>query len=469
MLFNSLDFLIFFAFVYAVYLVLPHRGQNILLLVASYYFYGSWDYRFLSLIALSTTVDHLVATRIYQTDDQRKRRQLLAVSMVVNLGVLGFFKYFNFFIGSMESLISGFGYNTANLHLNIVLPVGISFYTFQSMSYTIDVYRRELVPAKKITDYALFVSLFTQLVAGPIERATQLLPQVLNKRVVTWPNIQIGAWLFLWGLFKKLVIGDNVAGIADDVFAGNVEWTTGTVLLGVYAFAIQIYCDFSAYSDMARGLGFFLGFDIMINFRNPYFALNPSDFWRRWHISLSTWLRDYLYIPLGGNRKGVRRTYINLFLTMLLGGLWHGAAWTFVAWGAFHGGLLAVHRWVRGDARGESIIAWPGRLWRMFVMFHAVCFGWLLFRATSMAEVGGMLSALVTRPEWSVICSAWTFQIAVLSAPLLLIQIMQERTGNQLAPLNLSLVPRTILYATIMVMLVTLANTGSRAFIYFQF
>jgi len=469
MLFNSLDFAIFFAIVYALYLILPHRGQNLLLLVASYYFYGCWDYRFLSLIALSTTVDYFVANHIHRTEDTRQRKLLLAVSMVVNLGVLGFFKYFNFFIGSAEALFASFGYSATHLHLNIVLPVGISFYTFQSMSYTIDVYRRELVPAKKFTDYALFVSLFTQLVAGPIERATQLLPQVLNKRVVTWPNIQIGTWLFIWGLFKKLVVGDNVAVIADQVFSGAVEWNTATVLLGIYAFAIQIYCDFSAYSDMARGLGFYLGFDIMINFRNPYFALDPSDFWRRWHISLSTWLRDYLYIPLGGNRKGTRRTYINLILTMLLGGLWHGAAWTFVLWGAFHGGLLAVHRWVKGEGRSSGVLSVPGRLWRIIGMFHAVCFGWLLFRAGSVSDVTGMMHALFTQPTFSLESLSWLLQMAGLVLPLFLVQIMQERTGDQLAPMKLSVFPRTVLYALVIVMIITLANTGSRAFIYFQF
>lgn len=470
MLFNSLDFAVFFAVVYALYLVLPHRGQNLLLLAASYFFYGCWDYRFLSLIALSTTVDYMVGLGIYRTENQSQRKRLLAVSMAVNLGILGFFKYFNFFVGSAENLIASLGFNPSGLHLNIVLPVGISFYTFQSMSYTIDVYRRELVPAKRFTDYALFVSLFTQLVAGPIERATQLLPQVLNKRVVTWRNIQIGSWLFLWGLFKKLVIGDNVAVIADQVFAGQVEWTSGSVLLGVYAFALQIYCDFSAYSDMARGIGLFLGFDIMINFRNPYFAINPSDFWRRWHISLSTWLRDYLYIPLGGNRKGPRRTYINLILTMLLGGLWHGAAWTFILWGAFHGGLLAAHRWLKEKRPGsDEPLSLLSRMWRIVVMFHAICFGWLLFRAANMQDVVGMLTALFSDLRFSGEYGVWMLQMAILGFPLFIVQLLQERFGDQLAPMKLSLFPRVALYATVSIMLIALANTGSRAFIYFQF
>ncbi len=468
MLFNSLDFALFFAVVYAAYLLLPLRGQNRMLLVASYFFYGCWDYRFLSLIALSTTVDFLLAQRIHDSGDPRRRKRLLLASMALNLGVLGFFKYFNFFVGSAEALARSFGFEPEGLRLHIVLPVGISFYTFQSMSYTIDVYRRQLVPTRSLVDYALFVSLFTQLVAGPIERASHLLGQVTAPRTVRWEGIQTGAWLFFWGLFKKVVIADNMAVIVDSVFAGDVAWTTASVLIGVYAFALQIYCDFSAYSDMARGLGFFMGFDIMVNFRNPYFALNPSDFWRRWHISLSTWLRDYLYIPLGGNRNGPRRTYVNLMLTMVLGGLWHGAAWTFVWWGVFHGALLAAHRWVRGD-RADAPMSGFGRIWRIVAMFHAVCFSWLLFRAASMQDVTGMLAALVQRPEWHAECGVWLLQIAVLGAPLFLVQVLQERWSDPLAPMKLSLFPRVALYGVLLVMLVSLANTGSRAFIYFQF
>lgn len=469
MLFNSLDFALFFLVVFAAYAALPLRAQNRLLLVASYFFYGCWDWRFLSLIALSTAVDFTVARGLDRSEDPRRRKALLFVSMAINLGVLGFFKYFDFFVGSAEALARTCGFDPPNLRLGLVLPVGISFYTFQSMSYTIDVYRRQLKPARHFLDYALFVSLFTQLVAGPIERAAHLLGQVMQPRKITWNGLQTGAWLFFWGLFKKVVIGDNVAAWADQVFSGSVAWSTGSVVLGVYAFALQIYCDFSAYSDMARGLGSCLGFDIMINFRNPYFARDPSDFWRRWHISLSSWLRDYLYIPLGGNRRGPRRTYFNLMATMVLGGLWHGAAWTFVVWGLFHGLLLAVHHLVRGKKAHAAPPTAFGTAWRRLAMFHAACFGWLLFRAESLRDVGGMLVALVRNPGWSAECTAWLFQIAFLSLPLWAVQILQERTGDSLAPLRLSLVPRTLLYATTAGLLILFANTGSRAFIYFQF
>lgn len=467
MLFNSLDFALFFLVVFAAYAALPHRGQNRLLLVASYFFYGCWDWRFLALIALSTSVDYAVSHGIADSDDSRHRRRLLVVSMVINLGILGFFKYFDFFVESAEALAQIIGLSPPHLRLGLILPVGISFYTFQSMSYTLDVYRGQLKPARNFWDYALFVSLFTQLVAGPIERAAHLLGQITRPRTLSWSGLQIGAWLFFWGLFKKVVIGDNVAVLADQVFSGTLDWTAGSVMLGVYAFAIQIYCDFSAYSDMARGLGRILGFDIMVNFRNPYFALGPSDFWRRWHISLSSWLRDYLYIPLGGNRLGSRRTYLNLMLTMGLGGLWHGAAWTFVFWGLFHGAWLALQRLLCGK-RSKPLSGW-GKIWRMVATFHGVCLGWLLFRAETMHDVVGMLAAIIHKPVWFPGAAAWLFQLAVLCLPLIGIQLLQKQTGDMLAPLRLSVVPRALLYTGLGVMLLVFANTGSRAFIYFQF
>ena len=468
MLFNSLEFAAFFAAVYAAYLLLPHRAQNRLLLFASYFFYGCWDWRFLSLIALSTAVDFAVARKIHASSSPSARKRLLAASLAVNLGVLGFFKYFDFFVGSAEALLSSLGFEPGLFRLRVVLPVGISFYTFQSMSYSIDVYRRQLAPARNFFDYALFVSLFTQLVAGPIERASHLLGQIASPRTVSWPKIRAGAWLFFWGLFKKTVVGDNVAVLADQAFSGAAGGSAASVLLGVYAFALQIYCDFSAYSDMARGLGMLMGFDISVNFRNPYFALDPSDFWRRWHVSLSSWLRDYLYVPLGGNRKGPRRTYLNLMLTMVLGGLWHGAAWTFVLWGVFHGAWLALHRFLRGPAPAGS----PGprgRAWRMLATFHAVCFGWLLFRAESLHGALDMLRSLFSDFRPFPDAPAWIFQLAFLGAPILLVQILQERVGDTLAPLRLSLFPRAALYASLAIMLVLFANVGSRAFIYFQF
>lgn len=466
MIFNSLNFWAFFSLVFGLYLMLPHRWQNRMLLVASYFFYGCWDWRFLSLIALTTTVDYLVSHRVVACSDPGLKKRWLLVSLVTNLTILGFFKYFNFFAGSAQALLASLGFHIEPWKLQIVLPVGISFYTFQSLSYTVDVYRGDLKPATSLFNFALYISFFPQLVAGPIERATHLLPQVESPRKLSWDRAREASWLILWGLFKKVVIADNLAVIADAVFNGQTPQTTLYVLVGVYAFAFQIYGDFSGYSDMARGLARLMGFDLMLNFNNPYFARNPSEFWRRWHISLSTWLRDYLYIPLGGNRKGERRTYINLALTMLLGGLWHGAAWTFVAWGAYQGALLALHRAWRGEERkGGSRAGW----WPMVGMFHLACLGWLLFRAQTIGQVGTMLSGLVTPGDFvRADLSPWLTLIA-LCAPLWFVQILQEKTGDPLAPMKLSLFPRTILLAVIFLMLWTLGNTGSRAFIYFQF
>ena len=469
MLFNSLDFIAFFAAFYGLYLLLPHRGQNILLLVGSYVFYASWNWRFLGLLVLSTVVDFVLANLIDATNGPRRRKALLCCSMCVSLGVLGFFKYFNFFVGSLAVLLGKFGWHVEAAHLAVILPWGISFYTFQTMNYTIDVYRRHLKPAQSLIDFAVFVSFFPHLVAGPIMRATALLPQVLEPRVITRERIREGAWLVLFGLFKKMVIADNLAEIADRIFSAAHPSPLMT-LAGVYAFAFQIYGDFSGYSDIARGISKFMGFELMINFNNPYFATNPADFWRRWHISLSTWLRDYLYIPLGGNRKGAARTYVNLATTMLLGGLWHGAAWTYVFWGAYQGLLLIVHRLFTGETRREKVGAgWP-RIWRTVVMFHAVCIGWLLFRARSMGQVGEMLASFVRGPWHLGRQTASDFAaIALLILPLLLVQLLQESAGDLAAPLRLSLLPRAAMFSLLMLLIVCIGNTGSRAFIYFQF
>ena len=470
MLFNSLDFVLFFLVVYGLYLVLPHRWQNRMLLVASYFFYGCWDWRFLSLIWLSTLIDYWVGNRLHATESPRLRRAYLLVSICTNMAILGFFKYYNFFADNLYALLLGLGIHVEPWRLRIILPVGVSFYTFQALSYTVDIYRRTLKPAENLLNFALFVAYFPQLVAGPIERAAHLLPQVERPRVVTWKGIEEGGWLMLWGFFKKIVVADNLAGIADSLFSGRVELTAGSVLIGLYAFAFQIYGDFSGYSDIARGLAKWMGFDVMVNFRNPYVALNPSDFWRRWHISLSTWLRDYLYIPLGGNRKGLRRTYVNLAITMLLGGLWHGAAWTFVIWGAYHGLLLAVHRAFARDRAGEVFrpSLW-GRVWRRFVMFHAVCFSWLLFRASSMTQVQDLLGAVMTRWTVDLESLSWAFLLVVLCIPVWIVQRLEETTGELNAPLKLSLVPKTALIFVCLFMMWCLGNTGGHAFIYFQF
>lgn len=470
MLFNSQVFLIFFVLVYGLYRLLPHRRQNALLLISSYFFYGWWDWRFLSLIFLSTVIDYIAGDIIYSAGpNQRRRKVAVVVSMTSNLVILGFFKYFNFFADNLSAILQFVGLPGFSRHLNIILPVGISFYTFQAMSYALDIYRGQLKPARSFLNFATFVAYFPQLVAGPIERAANLLPQIENPRTVTRAGIESGTWLIFWGLFKKCVIADNLALIVDGVFSG--AGATGAVwLLGLYAFAFQILCDFSGYSDIARGLARWMGVELMVNFNNPYYALNPKEFWSRWHISLSTWLRDYLYIPLGGNRKGPRRTYINLALTMLLGGLWHGAAWTFVIWGAFHGLMLVIyHGWAaRYSPKGTPDSGrwlWP----RRFFFFHLVCLGWLFFRATSLRQVGEVLNALFTNFAWNSDANNILTALVIYCLPLWIVQWLQVKTANLMAPVELSIFPRAALFALMAWTFLALGNTGGGAFIYFQF
>ncbi len=316
-------------------------------LVASYVFYGYWDWRFCSLLLISTVVDFFVGRAIARVRRSARRKRLLWVSCVVNLGILGFFKYFNFFVDSVQEVAAGLGLSVDFLHLNIILPVGISFYTFQTMSYTIDIYRRKLEPTHSLVDFALFVAFFPQLVAGPIERARNLLPQIAVMGRPTRTQVADGLVLLTVGYFKKVLIGDACGRIVDHIFGQPDLYRSPELLAGLILFSIQIYADFSGYSDIARGLAKLLGIELMKNFEQPYLSANITEFWRRWHISLSSWLRDYLYISLGGNRRGNARTYLNLMTTMLLGGLWHGAAWTFVVWGGLHGLYLAVHKMLR--------------------------------------------------------------------------------------------------------------------------
>lgn len=389
MTFVSLVFLAFMLVLYPLYLLLPHRGQNRLLLVGSLVFYGWWDWRFLALIGFTTTLDWWVGQSLAATDDPRRRRALLLLSVIANLGVLGFFKYFNFFAASLQAALAPFGIHPGWTALNIILPVGISFYTFQSMSYSFDVYRRHMPACRSWADYVTFVAFFPQLVAGPIERAVDLLPRVQAPRRITRDAFTRGLFLILLGLFKKIAVSDGVAGSVDAIYNATHAVSGADVRLATWLFAAQIYCDFSGYSDIARGVAKILGFDLMTNFDQPYVAVNPSEFWRRWHISLSTWLRDYLYIPLGGNRGGEARTYRNLMATMVLGGLWHGAAWNYVLWGVYQGAILCVHRlWssATGSARAAATAGWVRAL-KVAFFFQVVCYGWLLFRARSFEQI----------------------------------------------------------------------------------
>jgi alginate O-acetyltransferase complex protein AlgI len=382
-IFHSLDFLVFFVATSLVYWRLPQRGQNLLLVAVSYFFYGYVHPWFVGLLALTTVVDYSLARAIEAQPD--RRRWWLGVSLTVNLGLLGFFKYFNFFAENVHAALEALGWSTSLPALRILLPVGISFYTFQSLSYTIDVYRGHLRARRSLVDFAAFVSFYPQLVAGPIERASHLLPQIESRRVWNWPVARDAVSLIAWGFFKKIVIADNVGLIANKVFALSEPGFT-VLWAGVFAFAIQIYADFSAYSDIARGVARWLGIDLMVNFNHPYLASGPIDFWRRWHISLSTWFRDYVYIGLGGSRRGTGRTMANLWVTFLVSGLWHGASWNYVLWGAYHGALVTVARLVarpRSDrTRSEAwAVLEPLQILGMFLL---TCIGWFIFRETDM-------------------------------------------------------------------------------------
>ena len=477
MTFNSYAFAIFLPIVLTLYYGLRLRYQNLLLLIASWVFYGWWDARFLALIGVSTVVDYWCGIRIHEARDERARKRYLVLSLVTNLGILGFFKYFNFFVGSAESLLSALGLSVSTWTLRIILPVGISFYTFQTLSYTIDIFRGHTVPERDRITFGLYVSYFPQLVAGPIERSTELLPQLQNPRRVGWPNLQEGAFLIVFGLFKKVGLADAVAPLVDVRFGNPGACTGPDLLYAVYLFAIQIYCDFSGYTDIARGVSRLMGIDLMVNFNQPYFSTSITEFWRRWHISLSTWLRDYLYIPLGGNRHGVLKTYRNLFLTMLLGGLWHGANWTFVVWGGLQGAYLSVHKRIlelrstsRDDARRRPSPVLFGL--KLLFTFHLVCFAWVFFRADSLGAAMEYLRGIASwRTEAEILPASWTsMRLLIPLALLLTIDISQYRARSHTVTLGWAWPVRAIQYAALVLAIFLFGGLDDEIpFIYFQF
>ena len=473
MLFDSPVFFVFLILVVLVYWRLSRRPQNVFLLLASYFFYGWWDWRFLGLILISTLVDFYCAKSIAASANPVRRKTLLTISVSLNLGFLGFFKYFNFFTDSLSHTLSAMGLPVNIAFLRILLPPGISFYTFQALAYIVDVYFGRLEPAESLLDYALFINFFPHLIAGPIQRPSHLLPQVQSRRFFDRKQFMDGIMLILSGLFRKCVIADNCALLANAAFNGKMGAPSlPIVALGTYAFAWQIYGDFSGYSDIARGAAQLMGFEFMVNFRQPYLADSLQDFWRRWHISLSTWLRDYLYIPLGGSRHGEARTYRNLMITMLLGGLWHGANWTFVLWGAIHGAGQSLQRFVRTAFRaGRDPYAEPGflALWaQRILIFHVVCFAWIFFRAASMHEAWqflGGLRNLEWRPEYF---TAYKF-LAIFSAPLFVIDVLLEARHEDFL-FQRTAAPAQWAWASALVLIVALLSANeTNAFIYFQF
>ena len=410
MFFNSIDFAIFLPIVFILYWFVTAKHlklQNLLLVGASYFFYAFWDWRFLSLIVFSTVLDFIVGLLLEKENNQGRRKLYLLISVVVNLGFLGFFKYFNFFLENFIEVFSLFGMSLRASSLQIILPVGISFYTFQTMSYTIDVYRKNLKPTKNFIAFSAFVSFFPQLVAGPIERAAQFLPQFYVKRKFDKENAVRGLRQILWGLFKKVVIADNCAVYANEIFNNYPDYSGSTLILGAVFFTFQIYCDFSGYSDIAIGTSRLFGFNLMKNFSYPYFSRDIGEFWRRWHISLSSWFRDYLYIPLGGSRGGVLSKIRNIFIIFIVSGFWHGANWTFVIWGALNAIyflpllLREKNRGNMGIVASESSLPSFKELRQILFTFSLSVFAWIFFRSDSIGDSLCFLNGLLTRSFFS--------------------------------------------------------------------
>lgn len=467
MLFHSVQFFLLFSVTFIGYWLIPqHRLRMLWLLGASFAFYGSWNPWLMFVVVFSAAFDFLIAQRIETSPWPKARRVLLIVSICVSLGILGFFKYTNFLLDSAVSTFNLFGFDYRHPAFRIVLPLGISFYTFETISYVMDVYRGRLRAERNFLDYALFIMFFPHLIAGPIVRPKHFLRQVPRTKRLDWNRVELGARLFLLGLVKKAVIADHMPAIADPVFASPSEFSTEAVWMAVFCYATQIYCDFSGYTDMALGTAHAFGFKLPQNFNLPYAARNITEFWRRWHISLSTWLRDYLYIPLGGNRHGTLATYRNLILTMLLGGLWHGAGWSFVFWGFYHGSLLAAHRFFSSRSRsGEG----PFKPIRIAFTFLCVCIGWVLFRAQSMTDAWLILRRMFIPAEGQMFASAEVaIALAAWTAVLLghlVSSYVDMRSALRWLPAPVMATAMAVVFLCVQVLM---PHRGG-AFIYFQF
>ena len=479
MLFNSLKFLVFFPLVFLLYWALPHRARKYLLLAASYYFYMCWKPEFIVLILYSTAVDYLCALGMERRAEQKKL--FLAVSLTMNLGLLFFFKYFNFFGATLTALCRAVSIPFSAPVLSIILPVGISFYTFQTLSYTIDVYRGRMKAERDFVLFALFVSYFPQLVAGPIERAADLLPQLREAHSFRYEQGAHGARLMAWGFFKKCVCAAYLGALADRVYGDVGAFGGGAAAFATAAFALQIYCDFGGYSDIARGCSELLGVELTVNFKRPYFARSMRDFWRRWHISLTGWFREYVYIPLGGNRRGRGRTALLTLVTFLLSGLWHGAGWTFVVWGGINGCYLVLESLLPHNG-ADKARAWAVEALRMLKTFALACFAWVFFRADTMADAVTLLRAAVTglahpraylRDAYYLLRSngEWAALFTVFSVAVLLgVDALDEKTDAMEAVGRLRPIVRYPLYAVFLVgMVLLIPKHASAPFIYFQF
>jgi alginate O-acetyltransferase complex protein AlgI len=483
MLFTEFRFFIFFAVVFSIYWALRSNGwRKLWILACSYGFYSLWDWRFVAILASSTLVSYVAGLNIAKTENPPDKRNWLLVGLLINLGALAFFKYANFFADSTVEFLNLVGLPANSVTLNIVLPVGISFYTFQTLSYVIDIYTGRLQPRKSLLDFATFVSFFPQLVAGPIVRATKFLPQLDVARSFSQVNVRACLVLFMVGFFKKACVSDNLAPIVNRYFEAPDTYNVLSSWIAVLSYTVQIYCDFSGYSDMAIACAGLLGYDLCLNFDFPYFASSITDFWRRWHISLSTWLKDYLYIPLGGSRGGQLFTYRNLMLTMVIGGLWHGAAWTFVVWGAMHGGALVAHKhWSKLMQKPSAQVAGKtdkaaepkgrqaskGNLWAVLLTFYWVCITWVFFRAESFGK------AIMVLKSFVLFQSPGTQQISVAVLGILVgLALLHWLTAREIWTKAIEKLPNQLFavgYGFAAALILTLVPVGYTTFIYFQF
>ncbi|PWW29907.1 MULTISPECIES: MBOAT family O-acyltransferase [unclassified Chryseobacterium] len=477
MLFNSIGFLIFLPIVFCLYWFVfnkKYQNQNKLLLLASFYFYACWDWRFLFLLMFSIGLDYFSGIKIENSKNKREAKFWLTLSIVINLGFLGFFKYYNFFIESFADLLGGMGFKVNIWLLNVILPVGISFYTFHGLSYVIDVYKKRIRAERSFIDYAVFVSYFPLLVAGPIERATHLLPQIQKKRTFSYEQAADGMRQILWGFFKKMVIADNCAPLVNEIFTHYQTESPANLLIGAVLFAFQIYGDFSGYSDIALGVSRLFGIELLKNFAFPYFSRDIAEFWRRWHISLSSWFRDYLYIPLGGSKGGLGMKIRNTFIIFLVSGFWHGANWTFIIWGGLNA-LFFMPLLIMEKNRTNIEVAAQGKWFPSFkeilqilITFSATCIAWIFFRSESVLQAFEYIKRIFSLELFS-LPAQMPVKVFALTACMLIIEWINREQFHGLQIRRFNPWVRRILYGIIIYIILRYANFGNNEFIYFQF
>lgn len=477
MLFNSIGFLIFLPIVFCLYWFVfnkRYQNQNRLLLLASFYFYACWDWRFLFLLMFSIGLDYFSGIKIENSRNKREAKFWLTLSIVINLGFLGFFKYYNFFVESFADLLGGMGFKVNIWLLNVILPVGISFYTFHGLSYVIDVYKKRISAERSFIDYAVFVSYFPLLVAGPIERATHLLPQIQKKRTFSYEQAADGMRQILWGFFKKMVIADNCAPLVNEIFTHYQTESPANLLIGAVLFAFQIYGDFSGYSDIALGVSRLFGIELLKNFAFPYFSRDIAEFWRRWHISLSSWFRDYLYIPLGGSKGGLSMKIRNTFIIFLVSGFWHGANWTFIIWGGLNA-LFFMPLLIMEKNRTNIEVAAQGKWFPSFkevlqilITFSATCIAWIFFRSESVLQAFEYIKRIFSMELFSFPAQI-PVKVFALSACMLIIEWVNREQFHGLQIRRFNPWIRRTLYGIIIYIILRYANFGNNEFIYFQF